>query len=54
MINGVAGTHDGLCLITGEFEGSLTLGQGENATTLISAGSVDAFIARCSADGSFD
>jgi hypothetical protein len=43
---------DGSCLLAGSFSGSATFGAGEpNATTLISAGDADVFLARFASDG---
>jgi prepilin-type N-terminal cleavage/methylation domain-containing protein len=49
---GVSKLSDGSVLVTGSFEGTTILGQGEpNATTLVSAGSRDIFIAKYNPSG---
>jgi prepilin-type N-terminal cleavage/methylation domain-containing protein len=49
---GLAANADGTVLATGYFEGSATFGQGEtNATTLVSAGDADTFLAKYNANG---
>jgi prepilin-type N-terminal cleavage/methylation domain-containing protein len=49
---GVAANSDGSALVTGYFEGTAVFGQGEpNATTLVSAGQTDIFIAKYNSNG---
>lgn len=48
----VAGAADGSCVVVGEFNGTRIFGVGgADATTLVSAGQSDAFVARYSASG---